>query len=630
MNGRSIRSFTLDYYRKQGAEIRPLEGEAYQIVPAAGAAMTVTFDGEADQPLTTTSPQWRAILEDLTSDVAVSYRYLVNGPVADPAKTLAALLPPGLNVTAARLLKVKTRQAVGFTHRVTFDSPALNARQEMMHHHVWCAESRERMHVLEPLLYQLPCLLLRPETLPGEQTVQMLLARSLTLVDRASDDRGAQIERELQELLTEAEKRTNQYFEQQMGNVLAREVQLTEKLDGTIKRLTEAKTPEQIARYRQDGENLAQQLEVLKSRREQDLLAVEAACEHKLKEEHEKHELTAVTDLVALCHATYDVVRYDVTVEAAGLTVQWEVSYWPVTRALVLPDCAVCHKAMVDPVLLSHGGAACSECVRGCPTCGTVHEAPSYTGGECVTCQEAVCGTCTTKCHRCGEASCEQHVVGCVTCEAPMCSHCSRFCGECGTAICHGHSHRDGVNGRLYCEAHQPEVTVLDVPFDVPEEVEGEPEAEAAEAVEAPVLRPGRVVSVISGKELDARRAETCYSCRGVCEVQEMLNCPTCGIPACLSCAEAGCPACDSLEPAEADDPRLAFVFETYPQLARGRKWTAAQVGPFVATMWKRLGRWGMVVYHVGGVEPVVLSEFSHGPIETLGMTMSAWLGGKS
>ena len=33
-------------------------------------------------------------------------------------------------------------------------------------------------------------------------------------------------------------------------------------------RLTEAKTPEQIARYRADGENLAQQLEVLKARRE--------------------------------------------------------------------------------------------------------------------------------------------------------------------------------------------------------------------------------------------------------------------------------------------------------------------------------------------------------------------------
>jgi hypothetical protein len=76
-------------------------------------------------------------------------------------------------------------------------------------------------------------------------------------------------------------------------------------------------------------------------------------------------------------------------------------------------------------------------------------------------------------------------------------------------------------------------------------------------------------------------------------------------------------------------DPRLTFVFETYPKLAKGRKWTASQVGPFVATMWKRLGRWGMVVYHVGGTEPVVLNEFTHGPIETLGMTMNAWLGGK-
>jgi hypothetical protein len=33
-----------------------------------------------------------------------------------------------------------------------------------------------------------------------------------------------------------------------------------------------------------------------------------------------------------------------------------------------------------------------------------------------------------------------------------------------------------------------------------------------------------------------------------------------------------------------------------------------------------------MVVYHQGGAEPVVLTEFSHGPVETLAMTLTSWM----
>ena len=70
MSDRSIRSFALDYYRKRGAEIRELAGEeAFEIqAKEGGPALKVTFAEEAEAPLTATSPQWRAILEDLTAE----------------------------------------------------------------------------------------------------------------------------------------------------------------------------------------------------------------------------------------------------------------------------------------------------------------------------------------------------------------------------------------------------------------------------------------------------------------------------------------------------------------------------------------------------------------------------------
>ena len=83
-------------------------------------------------------------------------------------------------------------------------------------------------------------------------------------------DHNEELERELATLLAETEKRVNQYYDQQMGNVLAREVALTEKLDATIKKLGEARSTEQMARYRAEGEALQTQLAHVKGNRERD------------------------------------------------------------------------------------------------------------------------------------------------------------------------------------------------------------------------------------------------------------------------------------------------------------------------------------------------------------------------
>ncbi len=689
MTDRSIRSFALDYYRKRGADVRPLadDAETFEITAPEGKTLKVTFADEVPAQtgtgvataLTATSPQWRAILEDLTSEVAVSYRYLASAPIANPARTLAQALPAGWAVAAARLLSVENRVAVGYSHRVTFDSPALNARREVMHQHLWDVESGRRLLGLEPALYEAPTLLIRPESFPSEATVKALLDRSLAIVDADTDARGVEIERELATQLSEAETRTNQYYEQQMGHVLQREQQLVEKLDATIKRLAEARTPDAIARYRQDGATLQGQLTYARETREQSLGEIEAACTRKLLTERERHELTAMTDLVSVCHAAYDVLSYRATVTPpGGEAVELDVRYWPASRAIALPDCPACGRTMDAPRRMGSGEVACADCATACPGCGEVG-AGAAAVGACTACHASVCGHCQTACAQCDASVCVEHKTACDACGDALCARCTTACASCETALCRRHAHVDPLTGTFHCKAHRPTEFTLHaegapsqaeeatppvplnplVAFTAAALGQGAPNRDelrqAAEAVGAPAPAaymariadesqqdaaiaalfgnlPGRtataqVVSGLSGRAMPAVQADTCPSCSDHFTVNEMVDCPTCGVPACKRCASGQmgpCPACESLAPTVASDPRLAFVFTAYPELAGRRSWEVACVGPFVVTHWSRWGAWGMVVYHTGedGHSPVAVTAFRYGRFAAVGQAL--------
>lgn len=718
MTDRSIRSFALDYYRKRGADVRPLEGDAetFEITAPEGKTLKVTFADEAPAQagsgiataLTATSPQWRAILEDLTSDVAVSYRYLASAPIANPARTLGQALPAGWAIAAARLLSVENRVAVGYSHRVTFDSPALNARREVMHQHLWDVETGRRLLGLEPAMYEAPTLLIRPESFPSEATVKALLDRSLAIVDADTDARGAEIERELQVQLGEAETRTNQYYEQQMGHVLQREQLLVEKLDATIRRLTEAKTPDAIARYRQDGATLQGQLEHARQTREQTLGEIEAACTRKLLTERERHELTAMTDLVAVCHAAYDVLTYRVTATPpGGEAVEIEIRYWPASRELALPDCPTCGTTMDAPRPVAGGGVACADCVTACPGCGEAGAGAAVVGA-CTACQASVCGHCQTSCTQCEGSVCADHQAVCDACQAELCTRCTTECATCEAALCRAHAHVDPLTGTLHCKAHRPTEYLLNppaiaplaepaapaeeaasplaLPRDAAEGAPGTPSEVVAEPVPAPASAPlnplvaftaaalglgapnrdelrqaaedvgapepaaflarvtdesqqdaaiaalfgkplPQVLNGLTGRAMPAVQADTCPSCSDHFAVAEMVDCPTCGVPACKRCTsgEMGpCPACESLAPTVASDPRLAPVLEAFPNLAGRRSWEVACVGPYVVTHWSRWGAWGMVVYHTGddGRTPVVVTEFRYGRFAAVGQAL--------
>jgi hypothetical protein len=431
MSDASIRSFALEYYRKRGAAIQPLEHEgpeAYHITPRQGASLRVTFADEApvgeEAPtaLTATSPEWRAILDDLTAEVVVSYRYLVCAPIGSPARTLTEVLPAGWAIHRARLKGVENRVALGLSHRVTFDAQALNARREVMHHHVWDVETSERLTRIEPLLYEAPTLLIRPRQYPSEQAVRALLNRSLLLVDADSDLRGQTIEGELGALLRESETRTNQYYEQQMGQVLQREALLEERLTAARTRLAEARTPDAIARWQQEAGSLQGQLLTARTNREAHLADIEAACARKLADERDRHELTALTDLVAICYASYDVLTYEVDATLPdGQATTLSLRYWPVTREVALPPCQACGEPARDAVLTAEGALHCRPCETTCPACADRAE-----GGiaACGACGAMVCSACLVPCAACEAAVCATHLQGCPTHDTGVCPGC--------------------------------------------------------------------------------------------------------------------------------------------------------------------------------------------------------------
>jgi hypothetical protein len=605
MTNRSLRTFALDYYRQQGASVEPLaQGETYAIARPGKSQMTVAFQNEAPSQdlvsLSPTSPQWRSILEDLTEQVAVSYRYLVAGAIAHPGALLNASMPAGYQVLEARLESAKNHSAIGYTHRVSFDAQALNARQEVLHQHVWDLSTLSRSESLEAALYQADCLLLRPEEHPPESTLLTCLERSVGEIDQASDVRGALIEGELQNQFVEAENRTNQYYDQQMGQVLQREVTLCDKLDAAIKRLSEAKTPDAVARNRQECENVSKQLEQIKARREGDLALIQEARAQKLIQEREKHELTALTELVALCHVRYDVLSYRASVlTPGGEMAQWLLGYTPVTKELTLPPCGSCNQAFKAPVRLADGRFVCESCSSTCPACESRHDLNTpIPAPRCAACKAELCTECTLACVHCQEALCSAHAVVCAVCVAPSCMHCQKACHRCKTSLCQDHAPFDALTGTHYCEAHVP---VSKAPSFVITPNPSDPQAKEPPGIESSVL-------------------PRCCGCECLLTQDASIACPTCHIGACATCVEASegfCPACESLSPIDATDALLDAVYQAQPALLKGKRtWEAASVGPYVLAYWRRFGAWGLLAYDASGPEPVWLAEIKGSPWE--------------
>jgi hypothetical protein len=244
--------------------------------------------------------------------------------------------------------------------------------------------------------------------------------------------------------------------------------------------------------------------------------------------------------------------------------------------------------------------------------------------------------------------------VGCATCEAAVCVRCASRCHACDQVLCQHHARLDVRSGHTTCDRH--------VVIEAPRPVEAAPKAVAPRAIAPDValaaavlgaeadptasslaeilaaaaeetgiehlfVKPEPVYSALSGRAMHPKLAETCPCCQAQVAVQEMVDCPTCCTPSCLKCSQGElgpCPACEALEPASEEDPRLAYVYEQFPELKRGRRrWELSAMGPYVLAHWSRLGTWGMVVYHA--TDRCVLTAFAFGRVETAKQALKGW-----
>lgn len=497
-------------------------------------------------------PRAREAASKLAHGATVSFRYVVDGPIR-----LEAVLPPlpdGLGLEGAQLLAVDPIQAVGFSHRITYDAPALGCRQEELHHQLLDAETGDPLllarQVAEPGrlhlddfwgLPTLPCT--PPERIPD---VSVLHGLALHELDARSLARGEELEAELGARLAAAEARIASYFDQQAAEAAAPEREAIAREIAWIEgRMAQTALPGARAK-------LAARLEearALMERIEADLAcSTPAERERSLARERERHELSVTTALVAVCHLTYDRVVYRVAIARGELVGRRRVEVVPVTGEVRWAPCPRCKGSLPPGGVTADGEVLCTACAEDPPARVSGAELPSF----------AIATTAT--CRQCGLSLPPGH-------PAPWCVACTHRCGLCG---------KDAASCKLVgglCPEHLVPCARCAVPL----------------------------------IESEAFRCPCCGAPH--CE-DDRENCPACGLPACPRCARilAGhCLACAQLRPASCEDPDVRQVLAVFPDLRRGVSWRTVRAGGYLLAAWEGQLRAGMIVLDPAGS---VLSAF--------------------
>lgn len=574
----SIRSFTLDYYRSQGAELKPLDPAAkrweVQLPRArrAEAALHISFDPQPDeedlQPMARTTAQWQEILESCLQARPVSYRHLVIEPVAQIAEHFRHKLPQ-FQIKAVHLQQVKLRQAIGFTHRVTYDAPAMAARHDELHHDLLDAETGERLHDLSDRFYSLPTIPIPPPLDISSLNLEDLHARVLEIVDDRSESRGLTNDLELAGRLAEAEDRIHQAFLEQIAKLFLHEEQeLTQRFEALARRSQETRLPGAQAKLREEADAILREIDALHARREAASAQILADERARLETERARHETTVETTLVSIAYVTYDAVCYQLEIslgEALGLL---DVSYVPVTDELALSPCPRCLQPFARGSNAPEHGIAQSRVV--CHRC-----TPTIDAG-------ATSRPSHESCTRCGIESPSEAVQRCHLSGIAYCVVCAMSCQECGQ-ITHRDLLRPNPGGRgMICPDHF-------------------------------------FACSSCNQQATARNTFKCPGCQTRHCHSHAHFCSDCGMPACHGCEPVkgkGCAACNSLAPVKPSHDRICLLLGLMPHLQRfGTRWQLAEAGDLCLIEWQLpLGQRGRLVLSVPDLS--LLSQREKGPFE--------------
>ena len=165
--------------------------------------------------------------------------------------------------------------------------------------------------------------------------------------------------------------------------------------------------------YEDTGEELRRRLqrtEEPERRRilEQKIEASEAERQRKLADAAAKHHLRVGLTLLNAAVITQPKVRGRVQVQNRYATAEASAVFDPLTGALELPSCHVCHDGAGTIRLCSNGHLACEDEVLACSACSREH-CRLCGVGACSVCGRPLCGQSQSRCPACGRVTCVDH-----------------------------------------------------------------------------------------------------------------------------------------------------------------------------------------------------------------------------
>lgn len=574
LNERSVRAFTLDYYRSLGARCFPADPEAtakvrWQVSFDGQSPKTLNFDPDAPDGIAPGSPAWREVVDACVQRPTISYRYVTSG-VVDPRAIVARTPLGGYELGKIKMHQAKRHLAVATTYRVTYDAPAMPARREELCHHVFDPQGNP-LDVLTESLYSLQTLPLDPPE-GVDYDWEAIHRSALVRIDERSTVEGEAIEQGLSMSLEEAMERIDAYYGQQ------RQKAGTEEERETIERLREGAIAEEKAR----------------------------------------HEVTVSTELVALCAVYYDEIHYLVEIKHGNRQRWTEFFYLPVTDEIRLPPCPVCGESLSgeETVLNERGQLVCLSCTKQCSECGKLVPKNKFLD-RCALCGELLCEDCAVRCSDCGRPLCQEHQYHCSDCGKPLCEGCMVLCHTCGKPVCQEHAVI--VAEKAYCADHAGtchgcgEVVTkglvceisgdLYCPLCLTTCVVCGRKISKEHAVPSPTgqgLICGEHLAECAccGETIFTETALECPHCGDTHCASDALVCPVCGQSGCARCVgEEGCPTCRDLRDVSPADERLNPVKEWFPKL-KPIRWRLSDNGRDVLVEWTdRSGQWGVVAY---------------------------------
>ena len=169
------------------------------------------------------------------------------------------------------------------------------------------------------------------------------------------------------------------------------------------------------------------------------LKARNAELREKLRKEEEffitdethKHGLNISNSLINTTIIYYPIFNIGLWVKNESAQRRIDLVYNPFLLQVQSVSCDVCKKELAEIFLCTGGHVACSDCLGRCGMCGNDY-CGSCLARSCAYCNKKLCMKCSSKCLKCGNFFCQNHIKGDSATRTLACVNCMKKCGVCG------------------------------------------------------------------------------------------------------------------------------------------------------------------------------------------------------